>query len=141
MTSIEWKGEHVFEATLPSGNKFVMDSTEDHGGHNAGPTPLEAFVAAAAACSAMDVIDILHKKRLDVRSYRVEVDGERTEEGKYPRPYVSLIIRHIVEGDNIDEAALARSVQLSDEKYCSAIATLRAAPTVTSAFELVKPSL
>lgn len=137
MTTIDWKGQRVFEANPPSGNRFVMDAYPESGGQNLGPTPMEAFIAGAAACSAMDVIQILEKKRQKVTRYSIEIDGERTQEGVYPRPYTSITVKHIVEGDNIDPAAVAQAVQLSDEKYCSVIATLRATPTVKSIFEIV----
>jgi len=97
---------------------------------------MEAFLASGAACSAMDVLQILEKKRQKVASYRIEIEGERSPEGTYPRPYVSLVFRHVVEGDNIDENAVEQAVRLSDEKYCSVIATLRAAPHVSSVFEV-----
>ncbi|MEJ5170642.1 MAG: OsmC family protein, partial [Fimbriimonadales bacterium] len=68
--------------------------------------------------------------------YRVEVEGERGPEGEYPRPYLSLRVRHIVKGENLDPAAVARAVELSDTKYCTVISTLRAAPKVESVWEI-----
>ena len=133
MTTIEWKGKMVFEATPPTGNKWTMDASADHGGQNLGPTPLEVFVGGAAACSAMDVIHILKLKRQSVESYRLEVDGERDEKGPYPRPYRTLNVRHILSG-NIDPEVLSEAVTASDTKFCSAIATLRASPVVTSSW-------
>src|SRR5271165_1744570 len=90
MVTVAWQGQRVFEATPPSGNRFVMDAYPESGGQDKGPTPIEAFLASTAACSAIDVLLILEKKRQKVTSYRVEVDGERAEEGAYPRPYTSL---------------------------------------------------
>lgn len=120
-----------FEATPPTGNKWTMDAYPEVGGQNLGPTPLEAFIGGMAACSAMDVIHILKLKKQDVTSYRVEVDGDRVSTGPYPRPYTSLLIRHIV-GGNVDQKILDAAVKDSDAKFCSAIATLRAMPTITS---------
>jgi putative redox protein len=136
MVKVEWRGGMAFEADPPSGVKFMMDANPEFGGQNLGPSPLEAFIAAGAACSGIDVISVLEKKRQKVTSYRVEVDGERTEEGVYPRPYIKLTFRHIVEGEGLDPAAVEHAVKLSDEKYCSVIATLRAAPEITSVFEV-----
>lgn len=101
-----------------------------------GPTPFEAFMATLAACSAMDVISILNKKKQTVTSYRVEVDGERGPEGVYPRPFLSMTVKHILSGENLDPEAVKRAVELSDSKYCSVIATLRQAPTVTSEWQI-----
>lgn len=132
MVEVNWKGEMEFEATPPSGVKFTMDAYPESGGHGLGPTPFEAFMCSMAACSAMDVISILRKKKQSVTSYRIEVDGERGPEDIYPRPFLSMVVKHIVSGENLDADAVKRAVELSDSKYCSVIATLRQAPKVTS---------
>ena len=93
---------------------------------------METLLSAIGACAAMDVISILKKKRQVVTAYRIEIEGERVPPGNWPRPFLSIVVRHIVSGENIDPAAVERAVQLSDEKYCSVIATLRQSPTVTS---------
>jgi putative redox protein len=138
--TVVWKGNRAFEADPPTGNKFIMDAYPEAGGQNLGPAPMEAFIASAAACSAIDVLMILEKKRQKVTSYRVEVEGERSTEGAYPRPYTSLTFRHILEGENLDEVAVEQAVRLSDEKYCTAIATLRSTPLIDSVFEVTKGS-
>ncbi len=134
LTTVNWKGGMAFEAMPPSGNALLMDAGPDDGGNSSGPSPVETLLAAVAGCSAMDVIMILQKKRQKVTSYRVEVDGERIPPGTYPRPFTSITIRHIVTGENIDPEAVCRAVELSDEKYCTVITTLRAAPEVKSEF-------
>jgi len=136
MVQVNWKGNMAFEATPPSGIKFTMDAYPESGGQGLGPTPFEAFMATLAACSAMDVISILNKKKQTVTSYRVEVDGERGPEGVYPRPFLSMTVKHILSGENLDPEAVKRAVELSDSKYCSVIATLRQAPTVTSEWQI-----
>lgn len=132
MVKVEWQGGMMFESTPPSGAKIVLDALPDVGGSGAGPSPIETLLSAIGACAAMDVISILKKKRQDVTAYRVEIEGERVPPGTWPRPFLSIVVRHIVSGENIDPAAVERAVQLSDEKYCSVIATLRQSPTVTS---------
>jgi putative redox protein len=114
-----------------------MDSHPDFGGKNLGPSPLEVFIASGAACSAIDVIEILEKKRQKVTKYTIEVDGDRVPPGTFPRPYTKLKFVHIVEGDAIDEAAVEQAVRLSDEKYCSVIATLRATPEIVSEYKVI----
>lgn len=134
---VEWKGGMAFEATGENGMGFRMDAHPDHGGEDTGVSPVEALLASAAACSGMDVISILQKKKQIVTGYRIEVDGVRTVPGEFPRPFKSITIRHFVEGENLDEVAVARSVQLSDEKYCTVLATLRVSPEIKSEFEII----
>lgn len=136
MVTVEWKGAKRFDAHTPTNNTLVMDAYPEEGQSSAGPTPLEALLAALGGCSAIDVLAILEKKRQTVTSYRVEVTGERAEPGTWPRPFTKLVVKHIVAGENLDPAAVERAVQLSDEKYCSVISTLRATPEVVSVWEV-----
>jgi putative redox protein len=88
----------------------------------------------------MDVVSILEKKKQKITHYRVEIEGERAPHGApYPRPYTSLTIKHILEGEDLDEAAVKRAIELTDEKYCSVIATLRATPPISSIYEIKTP--
>ncbi|MCB0825894.1 MAG: OsmC family protein [Armatimonadetes bacterium] len=137
--NVTWKGDMAFEAVGDSGVNFTMDTYPEHGGNNTGPTPVEALMASLAACSAMDVISILKKKRQEVTGYRIEVSGDRNPPGEWPRPFKSFKVVHIVEGPNLDEAAVARAVELSDEKYCTVVSTLREQPEVVSEYRIEKP--
>jgi putative redox protein len=135
--SVVWKGGMAFESTPPSGQVFTMDAYPDSGGQGLGPTPVEALLSSIAACTAMDVISILQKKQQKVTSYKIEVTWDRGPEGVWPRPITAVRVRHIFEGENIDEAAAARSIQLSDEKYCTVAATLRIPTEISSTYEVV----
>lgn len=128
--SLEWIGKMQFKGSPPSGMELIFDAHPEHGGEGKGPQPLETLLMALAACTAMDVISILQKKRQKVLSYRVEVHGTRPAEGVWPRPFTAIKVVHRISGDDLDPEAVARAVQLSDEKYCSVIATLRACPKV-----------
>jgi putative redox protein len=126
----------AFEADVPSGNNFVMDAIEEFGGQNKGPTPVEAFLSSAAACSAMDVISIMEKKRQKVTSYKIEVEWQRPPQGQSPRPVLSIVIRHILVGEDLDAAAVQKAVELSHDKYCTVVATLRHGPAVSSEYRI-----
>lgn len=139
MVTIRWQGGMVFEAEPPSGLRFKLDTKyDDRVGE--GPTPIETFLTAIAACTAMDVVSILEKQRQNVTAYRVEIDGNRPSVGEYPRAFSAIRLRHVVEGENLDPAAVQRAVDLSDNKYCSVIATLRQGPEISSVWEIAAPS-
>jgi putative redox protein len=137
--TVHWKGNMTFEAIPPSGDGFTMDAYPDSGGNHNGPTPIEALLSSVAACTAMDVIAILRKKRQKVTDYRIEVEATRTAgEGEYPRPITSIVVRHILEGEALDHASVERAIELSDTKYCSVVATLRILPEVKILWEVVE---
>ena len=133
-STLTWVGDMRVDALPDSGSKMRFDSDGQ-----TGPSPMEALLMSLAACTAMDVISILQKKRQNVVSYKVEVSGERPPKGEWPRPFLKIYVKHLLEGENIDPAAVARAVQLSDEKYCSVSATLREKPEITNTWQISSP--
>jgi putative redox protein len=131
--TIQHANDGFFIGTSPSGNSITIDTKSDR--HSA-PTPLELILIAVGSCTAVDVVDILRKKRQDVTDYKVEVSGERREE--HPRAIVKMNVHHLVYGRNISEQAVAQAIELSDTKYCSVAATVRPTAEITTSFEIIE---
>jgi putative redox protein len=129
--TIEFAGNGFFVATTPSGHAQVLDVD---GQRSAASGPLELLLIALGGCTGADVISVLHKKRENVTSYRIEVRGERREE--HPRSFRRLEVRHIVRGRGVSEKAVAQAIQLSTEKYCSVAATLRPTAEIVWTYEI-----
>lgn len=129
--TVTWKGDGLlFEGATPNG-RVDLASGLDAGGQ--GARPMELLAVALGGCTAMDVLSILHKMRQPVEELRIEVGGERAEE--HPKRYMSLEIVYHFKGD-LDEAKVARAIELSETRYCSVEATLRPAVPITSRFEI-----
>ena len=125
----------LFTGHADSGHSVVMDGPEHAGGSDSAPRPSELLLLSLAGCTGMDVISILRKKRQSVTSLQVAVSGEQSEE--YPAAFPHLKVTYTVRGDNVDPEAVRRAIELSEEKYCSVGATLKAAAAITSDFEIV----
>jgi putative redox protein len=121
----------VFEARMPNGTRFVMDSSKEP----AGPSPIETLLAALGACGGMDVIGILRKKRQEVTGYEVALTGERSEE--HPRRFTRIELVHRLRGRDLSPAAIEEAIRLSDTRYCSVFATLAPAVALTSRYEIL----
>jgi putative redox protein len=119
--SVRWNGELDFEAVDQDGASVEMSPKPDKYG------PAALVLAALAGCTGMDAASIMSKKRVDVASYRVEVDGEQRE--AHPRSFTSIVVEHVVDGKGIDDKALARALELSARKYCVVGATLATGDT------------
>lgn len=130
--TVKYAGDEFFIGTTPNGYSQVMDTKGDR--HSA-PTPMEMLLVSVAACTAVDVISILNKKRQNVTDYDVEITGVRADD--HPRKFISFHINHIVRGRDISEKALADAIELSDDKYCSVAATVRPAATITTTYEII----
>jgi putative redox protein len=132
-TTIQYAGDQFFIGTSPSGHAQVIDGK---GERKSAASPLELLLIAVGACTAVDVISILEKKRQIITDYKIEVTAERRDE--YPRSFTKIYVHHIVYGRNVSEQAVARAIQLSDEKYCSVAATVRPTAEVITSFEIVE---
>jgi putative redox protein len=107
-----------FEAIVGSGHTIVMDNGEG----DTGARPAELVAVALAGCTAMDVISILRKKRQPVDRYEVRASGVQVDD--HPHNFIRFDIVHVVDGEGIDPAAVARAIALSCTKYCSVGSTL-----------------
>ncbi|NNC24520.1 OsmC family protein [Salinisphaera sp. USBA-960] len=115
---INWQGELQFNARADSGHDVAIDGPPDLGGQNAGSRPMELMLMGVGACSAMDVMHILKKARQDVTDCRIEVDGTRAD--TEPKIFTAIHMTFVVTGHGLSDKQVARAVQLSAEKYCSA---------------------
>jgi putative redox protein len=120
---VEHRGGLRFHAEPSSGHPLDFDDRIS----NTGGSPAETLLVALATCSAMDVISIATKKRQAVSSYRVEADGRQREE--YPQIFTEITVVHVVEGDDLSEASIRRSIELSATKYCPVSAMVSAGAT------------
>jgi putative redox protein len=75
----------------------------------------------------MDALSIMAKKRQTVERYEVVVSGRQREE--HPRTFTDIDVEHVVEGRGLDDAAVARAIELSARRYCVVGASLAAGDT------------
>ena len=112
-----WVGEHRFDTGRPDGVNARLD-----GSGATGQSPPDALLSALAACSGVDLVDILAKRRTPVEQLSIEIEGERREE--MPRRFLRLRITYRAEGAGIEAVHAERAVALAFEKYCSVAASL-----------------
>jgi putative redox protein len=112
----------LFESTLPTGHTVRVDVSPEFGGHSLAPEPKQLLLVSLGACTGLDVISILRKKRQDVTHYSINVLA--TEATEHPRIYTSILVEHVVGGHSIDPRAVERSIELSITKYCPVHALL-----------------
>jgi putative redox protein len=90
---------------------------------SAGLGPMEALLAALGSCTAVDVQDIMAKRRTPLTRYRLEIEGARAE--GTPGRYTDILVRHIGSGEGVTPEQLEKAAHLSHEKYCSVASSLR----------------
>lgn len=114
---LDWTSGMSFTAKAPTGPSIVID-----GNGNEGPGPMVTLLLAAGACSGSDIVSILEKMQVTLKSFTVDVVGRRNEE--MPRRYNQLTMTFTLSGDGLTQAKADRAVELSVSKYCSVVLSL-----------------
>ncbi|MCK4857751.1 MAG: OsmC family protein [candidate division Zixibacteria bacterium] len=127
-------------AGVSDSNHWVtMDGPAEFGGFLAGARPMELVLLGVASCAAMDVLSILRKKKTKLSDFAVEVDADRAKE--HPQVFTAIRLHYILTGKRIRPADVERSIELTDEKYCGAIAMLKGNVAITHDYEIREPDL
>ena len=125
--TLRWREALEFEAAAPGRPAVGID-----GNSAVATSPVELLLAAAASCTASDVVLILQKQRVVLRGLEVLVQGTRRAE--QPRRFTALHFVFTVTGEGADEAQARRAIDLSLEKYCSVVASL--APDIRISYDV-----
>ena len=116
--TVNWAGNVMFEAESGTGHSITMDGPEEVGGENQGARPMELLLLGTGGCALFDVVSMLKKSRQPFKAARVELQAERV--GAIPAVFESINLHFVIAGEGVRESQVARAVQLSAEKYCSA---------------------
>lgn len=109
---VVWDGDHRFDAGRPGGVSHRIDASAQ-----TGPSPVDTLLNALAACTAVDVVDILTKRRTPVRSLEVDVEGARS--AATPARLVGILLTYRMAGAGIERVHAERAIDLAVTKYCS----------------------
>ncbi len=131
---ITWFGGKQFVGVDSSKHSVVVSTQDEENG--IGVRPPDLFLISLATCSAIDVVNILQKKRQDLRGLEINVKGEQDDSP--PWTFRRIEVEFVVSGRDIQEKAVADAVRLSDEKYCSVSATVKGIAEVHTSYKIVE---
>jgi putative redox protein len=117
---LKWTDGIQFIARAGDGPAVVIDGPES----GSGASPMQLVLIGIAGCTAVDVILIMQKKRVNVTDFQVNITGQRAEE--HPKRFTNIRIEYVLSGKGIKPNAVEQAIQLSETKYCSAMASLNA---------------
>jgi len=95
---------------ISNNHSIVLDDGKD------AMAPMQALLVAMATCSAMDVWNIMKKKRQKLEDLEIEIEGERAD--KYPKIFTKIKVTYVFKGE-VEEKACKDAIELSLRKYCS----------------------
>lgn len=133
--SANWDGSEGYLAENKAGETVLMGKYKDG---EPGVSPMEMLLMSLAGCAAIDVIDMLKKKRQRPLAFKIKVLGnQRTD--VYPKVYTEFQIEYFLWGEGLKAKDVEQAIQLSEEKYCSVGATLAKAGPIHSTYRILKP--
>lgn len=132
---VNWVTNMAFKANI-NGHELMLDLDGDRGG-NLGPKPKPLLLVALGGCTAMDVISILKKMRIEPEYFNVKVDGELSEE--HPKHFTKIKVIYEFRGEDLPPDKLQKAIDLSLEQYCGVSETLRKSVEITSEIRMLQP--
>lgn len=130
-TVVKWIGGKQFVGIDSTKHSVVLSTP----GEGIGIKPSELLLLAVASCSAVDVVEILDKKRMPLSYMEITTSGEQDQDP--PWTFRKIHMHFKLSGANLTEKAVEQAIHLSEEKYCSVAATIRATAAITADFEIV----
>jgi putative redox protein len=133
--STKWLSNMAFESEV-NGHRIILDAEAAFGGEDLGPKPKLLMLAALGGCTAMDVISILKKMRVEVHKFNVIVEGELTEE--FPKHFYKMHVIYEFTGKELPLDKLQKAVSLSEEIYCGVSAVYKKVMELTSEIRIIE---
>ncbi len=129
------KNMHIV-ATDSNGHITNFDTVPEVGGENTAAAPMTVMLQSMAACSFMDVVSILRKKRKQVDGLKMEVEGRRAE--KHPKVYETVHLKYILQSPDAEIKDLERAIELSQTTYCGASAMFQRAGCIVTTEAIIE---
>lgn len=123
-----WLNEQTYIGADSTGHSLVISKP---GEDSIGVKPSDLLLIAVAACTNVDVVEIIKKRRATLNKLVVRVSGEQAAEA--PWTFQKIHLSFEIEAVGIDSLQLERAIELSLNKYCSVRSSL--SPDVAVTFD------
>jgi len=123
-----WISGMQFESDNPSGKTVIMDTDVEGSTTRFGLSPKSMMLSSLAGCSGLDVVSVLEKMKVENYKFKMEVEGELTNE--HPKYYHTVTVDYHFYGTDLSESKINKAVNLSVDKYCGVMEMFRKFATV-----------
>ncbi len=130
----KWIEGGLFAGKDSRGASIVMGTSEEHPPTWLGVKSSDLLLLGIAGCSGHDVAEILQKQRQPIASLEIRVTGEQDDDP--PWKFGKIEIEYVIRGRGVNEAFVQRAIDLSENKYCSVLATVRPGCAITTHYRI-----
>ncbi len=118
-----------------SNHWVTLDAPKKFQGHEAASSPMELVLMALGGCMGMDILSLLFKKGIDIKSFHVVINGQQAEE--HPRIFTLIDVKCILSGENLREDDAKWAIQKARENFCPIGAMLEETVTINYSWEII----
>ncbi|MGE5894990.1 MAG: OsmC family protein [bacterium] len=115
---LTWDKDLIFTGRTMRGYTIEFDAKVEWG-----CMPTESLLLSLAGCMGIDCVSFLQKMKCDLKSFRIDIAGERNPTP--PQYYTAVEMAITVVGTGITDKKMQRAISLSQDKYCSVYNSLR----------------
>jgi putative redox protein len=116
--TLTWDKDLIFVGRTNRGYELEFDAQQQWG-----CSPTESLLLSVAGCMGIDMVSFLKKMKVDIKSYKMDIVGERNPTP--PQYYTSIEMVIAVTGTGLTAKKIERAISLSHDKYCSVYHSLR----------------
>ncbi len=116
--TLTWDKDLIFVGRTSRGYEVEYDAQMQWG-----CSPTETLLLSVAGCMGIDMVTFLKKMKCEIKSYKMDIVGERNPTP--PQYYTAIEMIISVTGSGLTAKKLERAISLSHEKYCSVYHSLR----------------
>ena len=124
----------LFRGRNAAGAETLFDISPEEGGTGKAPGPMQTVAMALAACSSIDIVNILRKGRQEIEDFHVDIDYERARD-QTPSVFTSVKLHYALDGD-LEPDKVRRAIDLSVTKYCSVSKMIEKTATIDYSFSV-----
>lgn len=124
-----------FEATNERGHAVFIEGGLSAGGEDMAPSPTEYLLMSQAACTAIDVVELLKKMRQRLEHLEIETEGQRAQ-NQIPRIFTNIHLHYKLYGD-IKSSKADKAISMSIQKYCTVSKMIDQVARITYSFEIL----
>ncbi len=133
--TLGFKSDHEYFATNESGNRIEIDMLAAE--EKQAMSPMQLLLAGVVACAAVDLVEMVRKRRKTLVDFSGEIEGERREE--IPKKFVSMDLKYLFTSPDLGQEEAQKLVDLAVEKYCSVASSIHPDIKLTHIAEIVRP--
>jgi len=134
--NVKWTGNRQLVGQgLKSGHAIVLDMAKDKGGEDSGMRATELLLLSIAKCTAIDVLNILQKMRIELTRLEVAIEGHQQDD--YPKYFNRFKLKYTLSGERLTEDKARKAIDLSMDKYCAVSQTVKGRAEIETELEIV----